>query len=98
MIVSNESSDILRMLSTVFAPFAAHPVDLCPPSLLGEIDELNDRVYDNVNNAVYKAGFARRQEVYESEVRSLFETRDMLDERLSDRRFVFGEVPLENGL
>jgi putative glutathione S-transferase len=95
VVVSNESSDILRMLGTVFAPFAAHPVDLCPEALRGEIDELNDRIYDNVNNAVYKAGFARRQDVYESEVRALFETLDMLDARLSDRRFLFGEMPVE---
>jgi putative glutathione S-transferase len=95
VVVSNESSDILRMLGTVFAPFASHPVDLCPVPLRSEIDELNDRIYDNVNNAVYKAGFARRQDVYESEVRALFETLDMLDARLSDRRFLFGEVPVE---
>jgi len=95
VIVSNESSDILRMLGTVFARFASHPVGLCPAELLGEIDELNDRIYDNVNNAVYKAGFARRQDVYEREVRALFETFDMLDVRLSDRRFLFGEVPVE---
>jgi putative glutathione S-transferase len=95
VIVSNESSDILRMLGTVFARFAAHPVELCPAGLLGEIDELNDRIYENVNDAVYKAGFARRQDVYESEVRALFETLDMLDARLSDRRFLFGEVPVE---
>jgi len=95
VIVSNESSDILRMLSTVFARFASHPVDLCPPRLRGEIDELNDRIYDNVNNAVYKAGFARRQDVYESEVLALFEALDMLDARLSDRRFLFGDAPVE---
>jgi putative glutathione S-transferase len=95
VIVSNESSDILRMLGTVFARFAAHPVELCPAELIGEIDELNDRIYDSVNNAVYKAGFARRQDVYEREVRALFETLDMLDARLSDRRFLFGEVPVE---
>jgi putative glutathione S-transferase len=83
------------MLGTVFARFASHPVELCPAELLGEIDELNDRIYDNVNNAVYKAGFARRQDVYEREVRALFETFDMLDVRLSDRRFLFGEVPVE---
>ncbi len=95
VIVSNESSDILRMLGTVFARFASHPVDLCPQELRDEIDELNDRIYDNVNNAVYKAGFARHQDVYESEVHALFETLDMLDDRLSERRFLFGDVPLE---
>lgn len=95
VVVSNESADILRMLGTVFTPLAAHPIDLYPSPLRNEIDALNDRIYDNVNNAVYKAGFARRQDVYEREVRALFETLDMLDARLSDRRFLFGEVPVE---
>jgi putative glutathione S-transferase len=95
VIVSNESSDILRMLSTVFAPFASHPVDLCPDHLRDEIDALNDQIYDNVNNAVYKAGFSRRQDVYESEVRALFAMLDTLDGRVADRRFLFGGAPLE---
>ena len=95
VIVSNESSDILRMIGTVFAPFADHPVELCPEESRGEIDVLNDLIYDNVNNAVYKAGFARRQDVYESEVTALFETLDMLDARLADRRFLFGDAPVE---
>src|SRR5689334_9416504 len=68
VIVNNESADILRMLGTVFTPLAEHPVELYPELLRDEIDELNARVYDNVNNAVYKAGFSRRQEVYEAEV------------------------------
>jgi putative glutathione S-transferase len=95
VIVSNESADILRMLGTAFAPFASHPVELVPDARLGEIDELNDWIYDSVNNAVYKAGFARRQEVYEREVRALFATLDELDERLADRRFLFGAEPVE---
>jgi putative glutathione S-transferase len=94
-IVSNESADILRMLSTVFAPLAAHPVDLYPESQREEIDALNDLVYDHVNNAVYKAGFARRQAVYEREVRQLFQTLDQLDLRLGERRFLFGAQPVE---
>ena len=95
VIVSNESADILRMLETVFAPFASHPVELVPEALRGGIDELNDRIYDTVNNAVYKAGFARRQDVYEREVSGLFATLDELDERLADRRFLFGAEPVE---
>ena len=58
-IVNNESEDILRMLSTVFAPLASHPVVLVPDALRDEIDALNQTIYDTVNNAVYKAGFAR---------------------------------------
>jgi putative glutathione S-transferase len=94
-IVSNESADILRMLSTGFAPLAAHPVELYPEPLRAEIDALNDEIYDNVNNAVYKAGFARRQEVYEREVQALFQMLDRLDLRLAERRFLFGAEPLE---
>jgi putative glutathione S-transferase len=94
-IVNNESADILRMLSTVFAPLASHPVVLVPDRLRSEIDALNAHTYDTVNNAVYKAGFSRRQDVYEAEVRGLFATLDELDERLADRRFLFGDSPLE---
>jgi putative glutathione S-transferase len=95
VIVNNESEDILRMLSTVFAPLAAHPVELVPAALRDDIDALNQRIYDTVNNAVYKAGFARKQAVYESEVRGLFATLDELDARLASSRFLFGDSPLE---
>jgi glutathionyl-hydroquinone reductase len=94
-IVNNESEDILRMLSTVFAPLAAHPVELVPAGVRADIDALNRHIYDTVNNAVYKAGFARRQDVYESEVRGLFATLDELDARLASSRFLFGDVPVE---
>jgi putative glutathione S-transferase len=95
VIVNNESADILRMLSTAFARLGAHPVELAPERLRGEIESLNRVVYDNVNNAVYKAGFARSQEVYEREVRALFQTLDELDLRLARTRFLFGPEPLE---
>ena len=94
-IVNNESADILRMLSTSFASLAAHPVQLVPDRLRDEIDALNRLIYDNVNNGVYKAGFATRQEVYEAEVMSLFQTLDELDLRLANSRFLFGAEPLE---
>jgi putative glutathione S-transferase len=95
VVVSNESADILRMLGTVFTPLAAHPIDLYPSPLRDEIEALNDRIYDNVNNAVYKAGFSRRQEVYEAEVRALFALLDELDARLAGSRFLFGPEPVE---
>jgi putative glutathione S-transferase len=95
VIVNNESAEIFRMLHTVFAPLSSHPVDLYPAGLRGEIDKLNEWVYDTVNNAVYKAGFARRQAVYEREVSALFSTLDELDARLAGRRFLFGSEPLE---
>ena len=94
-IVNNESADILRMLSTAFAPLADHPVELVPERLRGEIEALNQLIYENVNNAVYKAGFATAQRVYEREVLSLFQTLDELDLRLAESRFLFGPEPLE---
>jgi putative glutathione S-transferase len=95
VIVNNESADIFRMLHTVFAPLAAHPVELYPAALADEIDALNGRIYDTVNNGVYKAGFSQRQDVYEAAVGALFTTLDELDARLADRRFLFGPQPLE---
>jgi putative glutathione S-transferase len=94
-IVNNESADILRMLETVFAPLAAHPVDLYPEHLREEIDALGQTIYDGVNNAVYKTGFARSQRVYDREVESLFQHLDQLDLRLESRRFLFGSQPVE---
>ncbi len=94
-IVNNESADILRMFGTVFAGVAEHPVALCPPELRDEIDALNRHIYEYVNDAVYKAGFSRRQEVYEREVATLFATLDELDARLAKRRFLFGPAPVE---
>jgi len=95
-IVSNESSDILRMLGTVFAPLAEHPIDLVPEGLREEIDTLNPSLYENVNNAVYAAGFATAQHVYEREVARLFAALDELDRRLASRRFLFGARPVES--
>ncbi len=95
-IVNNESADILRMLGTAFAPLAEHPIELCPESRRDEIDELNAFVYENVNNAVYKAGFATRQSVYDEEVQALFQALDRLDLRLAERRFLVGSQPVES--
>lgn len=94
-IVNNESADILRMLSTAFAPLAGHPVILVPDDLADEIDALNEHIYETVNNAVYRAGFATRQPAYEEAVATLFAALDELDGRLADRRFLFGPEPLE---
>jgi glutathionyl-hydroquinone reductase len=90
-IVSNESADIIRMLNRAFDAFTAERADYYPPELAAEIDALNDRVYDTVNNGVYKAGFATRQEPYERAVRALFATLDWLEERLSSRRYLLGD-------
>ncbi|MEA2146056.1 MAG: glutathionyl-hydroquinone reductase [Solirubrobacteraceae bacterium] len=94
-IVNNESADILRMLGTVFAGLAEHPAALCPEDRREAIDALNRHIYETVNDAVYKAGFSRRQAVYEGEVATLFSSLDELDRRLADTRFLFGEAPVE---
>jgi glutathionyl-hydroquinone reductase len=93
-IVSNESGDIMRMLGSSFGPLAGGP-DLCPAQLTGQIDSLNDRIYDLLNNGVYKTGFSTRQEVYEQEARGVFAMLDELDARLAGRRFLFGDRYVE---
>lgn len=94
-IANNESADILRMLSTTFAPLASEAVDLYPAPLRAEIDELSERIYESVNNAVYKAGFTRSQAIYEREVAGLFAMLGELDERLAGSRYLFGSEPVE---
>ncbi|HEX2137930.1 MAG TPA: glutathione S-transferase family protein [Microvirga sp.] len=89
-IVNNESSEIIRMFNTAFDGVGAAPGDYYPEEHREEIDELNARIYDAVNNGVYKAGFASRQEAYEEAVTPLFETLDWLDGRLAARRYLLG--------
>src|SRR5689334_2488292 len=90
-IVNNESSEIIRMLNSGFDAVGARPGDYYPRDKRAEIDELNARIYDTVNNGVYKAGFATTQAAYEEAVAPLFETLDFLEERLSMRRYLTGE-------
>ncbi len=90
-IVSNESAEIIRMLNDAFDGAGAAPGDYYPVPLREEIDAVNARVYDTVNNGVYKAGFARRQEAYEEAVHPLFETLDWLEARLAKSRFLVGD-------
>jgi putative glutathione S-transferase len=94
-IVNNESADILRMFSTSFGDLADDTVDLYPAEHRAEIDALNGRLYDEVNNAVYRAGFSRDQADYEATVRTMFATLGEMDERLASRRFLFGDTPVE---
>jgi glutathionyl-hydroquinone reductase len=96
VIVNNESADILRMLSTVFAPLAAHPVELYPERLHDEIDELNEAIFEAVNDGVYRTGFATSQEAYDRSVQALFQLLDQLDLRLAEQRFLFGSEPRES--
>ena len=90
-IVNNESSEIIRMFNSAFDGCGALPGDYYPEDLRTEIDSLNARIYDTVNNGVYKAGFATTQEAYETAVTKLFQTLDFLEELLATRRYLLGD-------
>jgi len=95
-IVNNESADIIRMLNSCFDEFdGVNQQDYYPAKLAGEIDELNDEIYNNVNNGVYRCGFAQSQTAYDQAFDRLFATLDKLDERLSKQRFLFGDIITE---
>ena len=94
-IINNESADVLRMYTTAFGRLATREIDLWPEPHRDAIDALNTRLYDDVNNAVYAAGFSRDQADYEQIVRTMFATLDEMDARLGDRRFLFGDAPVE---
>jgi glutathionyl-hydroquinone reductase len=89
-IVSNESSEIVRMMNSAFDHLGARPEDFYPLELRAQIDAVNARVYDTLNNGVYKAGFATTQTAYDEAIIPLFETLDWLEKRLADSRFLFG--------
>ena len=90
-IVNNESSEIIRMLNSAFDGIGAKEGDYYPAPLRAEIDRINATVYDNVNNGVYKSGFATTQEAYEEAVSALFETLDELEARLARQRYLAGD-------
>jgi len=94
-LVSNESADIIRMFNSAFDDLGALPGDYYPDELRDEIDEINARVYDEVNNGVYKSGFATTQQAYEEAVQPLFQTLAWLDERLAHRRYLCGDTLTE---
>ncbi|MCS0493860.1 glutathione S-transferase family protein [Ancylobacter sp. MQZ15Z-1] len=94
-IVNNESAEIIRMLNDAFAAFTDDDHDYYPAPLREEIDALNARVYDAVNNGVYKAGFATTQEAYEEAVRALFAMLDELEARLEGRAWLMSEALTE---
>jgi putative glutathione S-transferase len=90
-IVNNESAEIIRMLNSAFDRLGAKPGDYYPRDLRGEIDALNARIYDTLNNGVYKSGFAGTQAAYEEAVKPLFETLDFLEQRLERSAYLCGE-------
>ncbi len=91
-IVNNESSEIIRMFYRRDSLGGlGSPPDLCPADLAGEIDELNGRIYESINNGVYRAGFARRQDAYEEAFEELFAALEWLERLLSERRYLAGD-------
>jgi putative glutathione S-transferase len=90
-IVSNESPEIIRMLNAAFDAFTNERTDYYPAELRSEIDAINDEVFSNVNNGVYRCGFASTQEAYEEAFLDLFATLDRLEQRLSRRRYLAGD-------
>jgi putative glutathione S-transferase len=94
-IVNNESSEIIRMLNSEFVDAGASAADYYPAALRGEIDEVNRFVYADVNNGVYRCGFAGTQQAYEAAVKRLFGALDRLDGRLSASRFLVGNTLTE---
>lgn len=94
-IVSNESAEIIRMFNTAFNGLTGDDQDFYPQALHDDIEALNNRIYDTVNNGVYKAGFATTQDAYEEALTPLFESLDWLEELLTNRRYLCGDVLTE---
>ena len=91
-IVSNSDDDLMRMFNREFNDYTMSRLDLYPDRLRSEIDEWNEMLYDQVNDGVYRAGFATSQTAYERAVRRLFETLDRMEQRLADHRYLFGST------
>ena len=91
MVVNNESAEVIRMLNSEFDEWGDAEVDFYPEPLRGEIDALNERIYERVNNGVYRCGFATSQEAYEEAFGILFGMLDELEERLATRRYLTGD-------
>lgn len=94
-IVSNESADIIRMFNSAFDAFTEVETDFYPEALQAAINTLNDRVYRQVNNGVYRAGFAKSQQAYEEAFDQVFEGLDYLETRLQEQRYLLGDTLTE---
>lgn len=90
-IVSNESSEIIRMFNSAFDSLTANDLDFYPSPLRFDIDTLNAQIYPAINNGVYRAGFATSQVAYERAYRELFEALDAIEQRLTHRRYLTGD-------
>jgi len=94
-IVSNESAEIIRMLNSAFIGVAGNDLDFYPTDERAEIDDLNELTYNNLNNGVYRAGFATSQSAYQNAANAVFDTLDRLEERLETRRYLVGDRQTE---
>jgi len=94
-IVSNESSEIIRMFNSAFNDLTGNQVDYYPESRREEIDKLNDRIYHSLNNGVYRCGFATSQDAYERACTELFATLDFLEETLEGKDWLLGDIATE---
>jgi len=90
-IVNNESSEIIRMLNSAFNDLTQDRSDYYPEWLQADIDDLNQMIYDNINNGVYRTGFATSQPAYEDAFKRLFDTLDVIEQRLGQQRYLLGE-------
>jgi putative glutathione S-transferase len=90
-IVSNESSEIIRMFNTAFNHLTGNTTDYYPQALHEPIDDLNERIYDTINNGVYRAGFATTQQAYEEAFYSLFDSLDWVEGLLTQQRYLTGD-------
>jgi len=90
-IVSNESSEIIRMFNSAFDAITGNSDDYWPEAMREDIAPVNDRIYDTFNNGVYKSGFATTQAAYDAAVHPLFDTMDWLEDRLSQNRYLMGD-------
>jgi len=94
-IVNNESSEIIRMLNSAFDDLTGEHSDYYPEPLRAEIDEVNQLIYDNINNGVYRTGFATSQRAYEGAFERLFATLDVVEQRLGQQRYLLCELITE---
>ncbi len=94
-IVNNESSEIIRMFNSEFNEYGDSGPDFYPLELRDEIDRINSTVYDNINNGVYKCGFATSQQAYEEAFNNLFHTLDKIENSLAERRYLVGDKMTE---
>ncbi|MBY5350242.1 glutathione S-transferase family protein [Rhizobium leguminosarum] len=97
-IVNNESADILRMLNSGFGGLAKNPIDLYPAERRTEIDAFNDRIYPDLNNGVYRAGFATTQIAYEEAFADVFSCLDWVEQQFEGRSFLFADHPTESDI